>query len=55
MLGDSTLRPVDVGFLEKIKGDWIGTIKGNTNVSGGREGDGVYRRMRHIRSIPSFF
>ncbi|TDQ10037.1 CHAP domain-containing protein [Pedobacter metabolipauper] len=39
------------GFVTQVKGDWIGTIEGNTNVSGGREGDGVYRRTRHVRTI----
>jgi hypothetical protein len=39
------------GFIENSRGDWLGTIEANTNIDGSREGDGVYRRMRHKRTI----
>jgi hypothetical protein len=39
------------GFIERLKGDWLGTIEANTNVAGSRDGDGVYRRMRHRRTV----
>ncbi|WEK20925.1 MAG: CHAP domain-containing protein [Candidatus Pedobacter colombiensis] len=42
------------GIVEEVRGDWIFSIEGNTNLNGSREGDGVYRRMRHIRSIHRF-
>jgi len=39
------------GIVETVDGDWLRTIEGNTSVAGSREGDGVYRRSRHKRSI----
>jgi hypothetical protein len=47
-------RIAHVGLVEKIQADWVYTIEGNTNISGGAEGDGVYRRMRHLKSIRVF-
>lgn len=41
-----------VGFIESV--DPVGvlvTVEGNTNASGGREGDGVYRRTRRRDEI----
>lgn len=37
-----------IGFLESVDGQTLRTIEGNTNIEGGREGDGVYRRKRAI-------
>lgn len=42
------------GIVEKLQNDWCFSIEGNTNLNGTREGDGVYRRIRHIRSIYRF-
>lgn len=42
------------GIVEQVKNDWVYAVEGNTNVNGSREGDGVYRRMRHVRSIQRF-
>lgn len=42
------------GFVERVQGDWIITIEGNTNQAGSREGDGVYRKWRHRRSVHRF-
>lgn len=42
------------GIVEAVKGDWVYSIEGNTNVQGSRDGDGVYRRVRHVRSIHRF-
>lgn len=39
------------GIVEKKSGDWVFSIEGNTNVAGSREGDGVYRKIRHVRTI----
>lgn len=44
-------RIAHCGIVENVKNDWVHSIEGNTNVSGSREGDGVYRRLRHKRSI----
>jgi hypothetical protein len=42
------------GLVIGSHSDWISTIEGNTNASGGREGGGVYRRLRHKKSIRLF-
>nr|WP_307866714.1 peptidoglycan-binding protein [Pedobacter sp. ASV19] len=39
------------GLVQGVKGDWVVTVEANTDPSGGRNGDGVYLRMRHKRSI----
>lgn len=50
----SLKRIAHCGIVYGVKNDWVFSIEGNTNVSGSREGDGVYRRTRHIRSIHRF-
>lgn len=42
------------GFVEKIEGDIIHTIEGNTNEDGSREGYEVARRTRKINTIKAF-
>lgn len=44
-------RIAHAGLVEQRQGDWIISIEGNTNVLGSREGDGVYRKRRHIKTI----
>ncbi|WP_442587775.1 peptidoglycan-binding protein [Pedobacter sp. AW31-3R] len=44
-------RIAHVGLIKKLDGDWIISLEGNTNSSGSREGDGVYEKRRHIRTI----
>jgi len=44
-------RIAHCGFVESSVNHWIISIEGNTNVAGGREGDGVYRKRRHSRAI----
>ena len=39
------------GIVTKIVDGEIGTIEGNTNQRGSREGDGVYQKVRTIASI----
>jgi hypothetical protein len=39
------------GIIEFVRGDFLVCIEGNTNANGSRNGDGVYRRMRHKRTI----
>ncbi|MEJ2903222.1 hypothetical protein WAE58_12340 [Pedobacter panaciterrae] len=40
--------------MECLQGDFVQTIEGNTNVEGSREGDGVYRQLRHKRTIAKY-
>ena len=47
-------RIAHVGIVEKQKGSWVYAMEGNTNLAGSREGDGVYRKLRHIRTIHSY-
>ncbi|MBB5441289.1 hypothetical protein HDC92_004996 [Pedobacter sp. AK017] len=47
-------RVAHVGLVEQVKGDWCTTLEGNTSVEGSREGQGVYRRVRHKRTIYSY-
>jgi hypothetical protein len=39
------------GIIERVSGQFVYTIEGNTNVAGSREGDRVMRRVRHKRTI----
>ena len=39
------------GFIDKKDGNYYITVEGNTNEAGSREGDGVYRKRRHIKTI----
>lgn len=47
-------RVAHVGLLERIDGDWCVSIEGNTSGVGSREGSGVFRKRRHIRTIYQF-
>lgn len=42
------------GIVEKIVGNTVFTIEGNTNNEGGREGYKVCRKKREIRTIKAF-
>ena len=44
-------RIAHVGFIDQWDGKWLITVEGNTNLSGSREGDGVYRKRRLLSSI----
>jgi hypothetical protein len=44
-----------IGFIEKVSGEFIHTIEGNTNIEGSREGIGWFRRRRKISSINKGF
>ena len=48
---DHLKRIGHVGLVERAEGDWLVTIEGNTNISGSREGDGVYRKRRHRKTV----
>ena len=47
-------RIAHCGVVERRQNNWIISIEGNTNLEGSREGDGVYRKWRHIRTIAKF-
>jgi hypothetical protein len=44
-------RIAHVGLIVKRDGDYLISYEGNTNIAGSREGDGVYLKRRHIRTI----
>ncbi len=44
-------RIAHVGFIDDWQDPWVTTVEGNTSVLGSREGDGVYRKRRLIRSV----
>ena len=44
-------RIAHVGFIDEWKDPWVMTVEGNTNVLGSREGDGVYRKRRLVRTV----
>lgn len=50
----SLKRIAHCGLVEKTQHNWIISIEGNTNTSGGGNGDGVYRRWRHEKTIYAF-
>ncbi len=47
-------RIAHCGILESKKDTWLITIEGNTSVAGSRDGDGVQRKRRHIKTIAQF-
>jgi hypothetical protein len=47
-------RIAHVGLVIKQEGDWTISVEGNTNLGGNREGDGVYLKKRHNRTICRF-
>jgi hypothetical protein len=44
-------RPAHIGFVDEWGDEYVKTVEGNTNTAGGREGNGVYRKIRPIRTI----
>lgn len=44
-----------IGIVESFNGNIVNTIEGNTNPSGSREGDGVYRKKRDLDFCGLFF
>jgi hypothetical protein len=47
-------RIAHVGIVERIQGDYLYVIEGNTNAAGSREGDCVMRKLRHKRTIAKY-
>jgi hypothetical protein len=50
----SLQRIAHCGIMERLQGDFVIGIEGNTNVAGSRDGGGVYRKLRHRRTIYYF-
>jgi len=44
-------RPAHMGFIDKWGDKWITTVEGNTNDSGSREGNGVYKKRRLKKQV----
>ncbi|SMC59209.1 C40 family peptidase [Pedobacter africanus] len=44
-------RIAHVGLVAEVKGDWIYSLEGNSNNNGSRNGDGVYQRLHHKRTV----
>jgi hypothetical protein len=44
-------RIAHVGLIIKQEGNYLVSVEGNTNITGSREGDGVYQKRRHVRTI----
>ena len=44
-------RIAHVGMIEKMDGEWCVCLEGNTNVYGSNDGDGIYCKRRHVKSI----
>jgi len=44
-------RVAHVGFIDQWQNKYVITVEGNTNEAGSRDGDGVYRKRRPIKSI----
>jgi len=39
------------GIVENLRGEYVNSIEGNTSAANERDGDGVWRKVRHTRSI----
>lgn len=39
------------GIIEQVNGNFIIGIEGNTNLNGSRDGNGVHRKLRHVKTI----
>jgi hypothetical protein len=50
----SLKRIAHVGMIAYRKNDWIISLEANTNLEGSREGDGVYKKRRPLRTIYRF-
>jgi len=46
-------RIAHVGIVTQQRGKWIYSIEGNTTEQGNREGQGVFKKVRHISTIRS--
>ncbi len=44
-------RIAHAGFVDRWGDKWVITVEGNTNAAGSRDGDGVYRKRRPVKSM----
>lgn len=44
-------RIAHAGFIDQWDGNWLISVEGNTTEAGGREGEGVYRKRRLVRTV----
>lgn len=44
-------RIAHAGFVDSWSDSWLITVEGNTNEAGSREGDGVWRKRRMVRTV----
>jgi hypothetical protein len=51
---DNLKRIAHVGLIERLQGKFIFSVEGNTSADGSREGTGVFRRLRHTRTISKY-
>lgn len=47
----SLKRIAHCGIIERVSGNFIIGIEGNTNLSGSRAGTGVHRKLRHVKTV----
>jgi len=47
-------RIAHCGLVERKQNNWIISIEGNTDPDGSRNGNGVYRKWRHMKTISKF-
>jgi hypothetical protein len=47
-------RIAHCGLVEGLRNDWVTCLEGNSNLEGSREGDGVWRRIWHKRTISRY-
>lgn len=47
-------HPNHIGIVERVAGTRLYAIEANTDGSGGREGDGVYRKTRTVKGAAGF-
>lgn len=51
---ESYKRIAHVGLVERLDGDYCVSLEGNTNPGGSRDGEGVYRRRRLLKTLHHF-
>lgn len=47
----SLKRIAHCGLIERVNDNWLSCVEGNTNLSGSRNGNGVYRKLTHAKTI----
>ncbi|MDR6782660.1 hypothetical protein J2X78_001212 [Pedobacter africanus] len=47
-------RIAHVGLVAEVRGEWLVSYEANSNNNGSRNGDGVYQRLRHKRTVSKY-